>query len=168
MQLTQKRLKELLSYDIESGNFIWNENRRGGARKGDVAGRTTSDGYIEIRVDGGFYRAHRLALLYMHGVFDQNLEVDHINRVKHDNRLVNLRLVTSKQNKENVGLIKNSKAGLLGVSWSNGRNKWLARICHDGVRHYLGIFTTPEEAHEVYLAAKQKLHTFSAIQRETT
>lgn len=161
--VTQTRLKELLKYDPSTGIFIWRVDRKGGAFAGDVAGRIRQDGYRELRVDHGFYPAHRLAWIYMHGAFNNALQIDHINRVKADNRIENLRLATSKQNKENISPTRNSAAGLLGVNWNRFRNKWQARICHDGVRKYLGLFETAEAAHDAYLVAKRELHSFGTL-----
>lgn len=160
---TQERLKALLNYDPGTGVFTWAVDRKGGAKAGDRAGRVRADGYREIRVDGGFFQAARLAVIYTDGMFDPKLEVDHINRVKDDDRRCNLRLVTSQQNKQNVGAARDTRSGLLGVSWIPSKRRWLARICYNGKRQYLGIFITPEEAHAAYVKAKRELHPFSTL-----
>lgn len=160
---TQERIRELLTYNPETGVFTWAVNRKGGAKAGDRAGRVRSDGYREIRVDGGFYQASRLAIIYTDGQFNCALEVDHINRVKDDDRRCNLRLVTPQQNKQNIGASRNTLSGLLGVSWLPSKRRWLARICHEGKRKYLGIFKTSEEAHAAYVKAKRELHKFGTL-----
>jgi hypothetical protein len=163
MALTQERLKELLHYDPETGIFTWMVDRRGGAWAGDIAGRLTSRGYWEIRIDFKFCSAARIAWLYVHGELSESVEVDHINRVRHDNRISNLRLATLAQNKQNISPKRNSRSGLLCVCWNSSEKKWLARICISGKRKYLGLFETAEEAHEAYLKAKRELHEFCTI-----
>ena len=99
--LTQKRLKEVLSYCQSSGMFIWENPKSNRVVKGDTAGAKDHYGYIVIRIDGVLYKAHRLVWLYVHGAMpDGNL--DHINRVKDDNRVSNLRVANQSQNMSNL------------------------------------------------------------------
>ena len=158
---TQARLKELLIYHKTTGRFYWRVNRKGGSNAGDLAGRISKSGYVEIRVDRRFYRAHRLAWVYVHGEFNQQLEIDHKNGNRSDNRILNLRLATARQNKENFPLKRTwTKSGLLGVCWNKRISRWKARICSNGKRINLGHFKTAEEAHLAYLTAKRKIHTY--------
>ena len=90
--LTQARLKKLLSYNTDTGEFRWRVTRRGAARAGSVAGCVRHDGYVRIAIDGKRYLAHRLAWLYVHGELVP--ELDHANGVRSDNRLDNLRPAT--------------------------------------------------------------------------
>lgn len=92
-ELTLERVKELLNYDPETGLFSWNA-KRGRCAKLAVAGSWNSYGYRRITVDGRGYPAHRLAWLHVHGRWPQG-EIDHINGIKHDNRLANLCEATS-------------------------------------------------------------------------
>jgi len=83
--------------------------------------------------------------------------IDHINGVRDDNRITNLRAVTAAGNAENRRRAqKNTASGFLGVA-RNGNN-WQAYIRVNKKPTYLGTFKTPEEAHQAYLAAKRKLH----------
>ena len=158
-ELTQQRLKELLSYDPETGLFI-NLTQRSNVKAGAVAGNKRKDGYIRITVDKKSYFAHRLALFYMYGYFSV-LQIDHINQIKSDNRIINLRLVTAQQNQQNVSKPHvDNKSGYLGVSWNKNKKKWIAQITANKEFKYLGCFNSPEEASEEYLKAKQKLHPF--------
>src|SRR5215813_12141516 len=102
--LTHERLKELLSYDPKTGLFIWNS-------RGAVAGTTDQEGYIQIHLDGKKYRAHRLAYLYMTGEMPTQI-LDHINRVRSDNRWGNLRPVTDRFNYYNCSDYSNNKSGV--------------------------------------------------------
>lgn len=138
--LTAEKLREILFYDPETGVFYWRVSRGSRAKAGDAAGHgEQSRGYIDIRIDGQKYRAHRLAWLYVHGKWPESL-VDHINGIKTDNTLSNLRLATRAQNARN-----NSATG---VRWCS-RRKWTASIS-------IGCFDSQEEA----LAARELMSKF--------
>ena len=156
--LTQERLKELLDYDPETGVFV-RKIDRGGAKAGAEAGSYDAHGYKIISVDGVRKKAHRLAWLYVHGCWPVS-EIDHINRVRNDNRISNLREANKCTNQQNIGPKKCNKSGYLGVYKHNQCNRWAAKITHNGIVAYLGLFNTPEEAHAAYIAAKEKLHTY--------
>lgn len=162
--LTEARLKELLEYNPLTGLFIRLTNSRGkNSRIGDIAGcLDKNDGYINISIDNKGYRAHRLAILYTKGEFPKYL-VDHENGIKHDNRLINLRIGNSSENMQNQtkAMITNS-SGFLGVGvHKNGTFK--AGIKINGKPKHLGYFKTPELAHAAYIEAKRKLHPFGVL-----
>ncbi|WP_313687028.1 HNH endonuclease signature motif containing protein, partial [Pantoea sp.] len=146
--LTQERLKEILYYDENSGLFTWMVNSSS-RRKGDVAGYLDSKGYISIRISGKHYRAHRLAWLYMYGAWPTYV-IDHINRVKSDNRAMNLRDVTSRANSANRS---DNSSGCTGVSWRQDCDKWRASIWVDGKMKHLGNYHTIDAAHAAYRRA---------------
>lgn len=154
--VTEKRLRELLHYDPETGIFTRIVGK-GGKPSGSVSGKKTLGGYWQIKVDHISYRAHRLAWLYVYGKWPANM-IDHIDGNPLNNSISNLRDVTRSVNVQNVKRARaNNKLGLLGVS--RNRNKFQAAIkTEDGKRHYLGTYQTPELAHEAYLSAKRKLH----------
>jgi HNH endonuclease/AP2 domain len=154
--LTQERLKELLSYDPETGLLTRKFSNCNRIKAGGIAGGVSNRGYWWIRIDYKKYQAHRLAWLYIHGYWPTKL--DHINRIKDDNRVKNLREVTSAENSWNRGLQSNNKSGYTGVMWSKKDKKWKAQIRVHGKQMHLGYFPTPEEAHAAYLAAKEKHH----------
>lgn len=148
-ELTQARLKELLHYDPETGHFTWLKTRNARtAPAGARAGATITPGYCQIKVDCRPYLAHRLAFLYMLGSFPA-AEVDHINRIRSDNRWVNLRPATSRDNAGNKGLLRNNTSGHRGVSWHKVTGKWQVRGRCDGRGVQLGFFDSLEEAAEV-------------------
>jgi len=136
--LTQERLKELLSYDPETGIFRWKISRRG-VLVGTIAGSTRKDLYVMIRVLGADYLAHRLAWLYVYGYFPENF-IDHIDRNPSNNTIVNLREVTQSCN------IRNSKGRLGTISGIKGvsvfRGFWDAKIFVDGRNVRLGCFSS--------------------------
>lgn len=143
-KLTQARLKELLVYDPETGEFHWIKRRKGVVIDG-FCGRISIHGYREIGVDYALHRAHRLAYLYMTGEWPA-LDIDHINRDRSDNRWANLRLATPTENSGNQDLRTNNRTGLKGVYWDKSRNKWHAQIRIDGRKTNLGRFDTAAEA----------------------
>ena len=154
--LTQERLKKILNYDPETGVFEWKTRTANCIHVGDVAGNNDKYGYWQIQVDGKCYFAHRLAWLYVYGVWPEN-HIDHIDGIKNNNRIVNLRDVTclvNSQNQRNAHCI--NRVGMLGVEKHGG--KFRARIRINGELKLLGTYSTPEAAHEVYLVAKRELH----------
>jgi hypothetical protein len=148
--LTVEELKQLLDYDQNTGVFTWKVRRSGTAVIGSIAGHLKKSGYIYISINYKQYTAHRLAFLYVNGVWPTN-DIDHINGIKIDNRIVNLRDVTSRENQSNFHTHRNGK--LVGASYHKLFKKWLATIEINGERIYLGNFPTEEAAHQAYLTA---------------
>ena len=159
MMLTQQKLKELLYYYPETGVFTRLQDRRA-VKKGSVAGSYNTKGYLKIRIDSKAYLAHRLALLYMTGEFPPD-QVDHINRIKDDNRFANLRLVSNLENCHNQSIHKHNTSGITGVCWHKRKKKWTAYIWVNNKRIHLGYYDTIEEAKEERDNAKVRLHPTS-------
>lgn len=158
VKLTQSILRNLLSYDPETGLFTRLVVTCNKVKIGDIAGSLHYSGYIHIRVLGVIQNAQRLAWLYMTGSFP-NGEIDHINGNRSDNRLSNLRDVSKSVNLQNQRKAQSSnKAKLLGVDYRKNLKKWVAQIQINGVKHYLGTFSTPELAHAAYTKAKREIH----------
>jgi hypothetical protein len=80
-ELTAERLRELLTYDPETGLFVWRVNRRGNPRAGDVAGSYDGQGYLRKSIDDRDYRAHSLAWLHTKGEWPP-IGIDHIDTIK--------------------------------------------------------------------------------------
>lgn len=150
--ITAERLREVLTYNQETGEFAW-KIKRGGAK--NPAGCINENGYLLIGIDGRLYRAHRIAWLYVYGAFPGG-DIDHINGVKTDNRICNLRDVSRSVNMQNLkGAHKDSSVGLLGVVLSHNKSKpYRAMLMIDGKRRYSGYFKTPTEAHLAYIEMK--------------
>ena len=132
-----EKLKELIRYDPDNGIFYRLVSRGGNAIKGNIAGYKDKFGYIIIQIDNIRYKAHRLAWFYMEGYWPEH-QIDHINRVKNDNRWCNLRHVTSSCNNMNRSVCKKSKSGIIGVI--KERNKWRVRIKAEGEYKHIGCF----------------------------
>jgi len=150
--LTQDRLRELLTYDPDTGHFYWRSTRRN-AKQNSRAGTIDPRGYVRISVDRKVYGAHRLAWLYTHGCWPTQ-EIDHINRNPNDNRLANLRDVSRSTNTQNTGTRKDNVSGARGVGWHKAQQKWRARIQINGVKKELGYFLTINDAQQAYDRAK--------------
>lgn len=148
--ITRERLKEALEYNIETGIFRWKIAPRGHSI-GRVAVRNHGGGYIQIRIDGEVYLAHRLAWFYVHGEWPR--QIDHINGIRDDNRIANLRLATQTQNNANSRKRQHVTSHLKGVCWDKKKKKWRSSITFFGRHIFLGRFSTQEEAHGAYAAA---------------
>jgi hypothetical protein len=151
------RIHELLGYNPKTGVFTWLFGRLGTGGAGSVAGYVGSHGYRRIRVDGREYLAHRLAWLYVYGYIPEN-NLDHINRVKDDNRIINLREVSPACNVRNTGNRCNNTSGVKGVSWIKGEKKWKANITDKGNKKHLGQYKDFADAVCARLAAEQCLN----------
>lgn len=149
--LTVKALRELLNYDPKTGVFTYKVKRRYQIHNvGDVAGSVREGRYLVIKINNFAFYAHRLAWLYINGVWPEEM-IDHINGNKLDNRFSNLRLATRSQNASNTSRRRTNSSGYKGVV--KYKNKWKAQITHKQKVHYLGLYDTKEEAHEAYIKA---------------
>ena len=154
--ITQKRLKELTDYNADTGIFTWNNKTGVGrpkARQGEACTNVNGNGYIRIGIDHKRYMAHKLAWLYVYGEMPK--EVDHINHIRNDNRLCNLREITHQDNCKNMTVHPSNKSGVTGVSETRS-GTYIARIMVEGKYLSLGTFKTKAEAIEARLNANVK------------
>ena len=153
---SQARLKELLDYDPLAGGLVWKYGR--GSRGAGAPAGTNSNNpfrYRMVAISGEAYPAHRIIWMWMTGDDPGDMEVDHIDRDRHNNRWDNLRLATVSQNRANCGC--KSRSGLpKGVK--KNRDGFGARITMNKVVHWLGTFETAELAHQAYRKAAADLH----------
>ena len=156
-------VKSALSYDPKSGTFRWNRRsdrpQKWNTRyAGTVAGFISKVGYVIIMIGkGNNYAAHRLAWLYVHGV-DPEDQLDHINGIRHDNRITNLRLATNSLNCRNRNIQRNNTSGYPGVNWSTQRKMWEARITVNKRCVWRKFFDIAREAHEARCAVLAEHH----------
>jgi hypothetical protein len=136
--LTQERLKELLSYDPGTGLFVWINNRSNVVKAGH-AGSLDGDKYRRIMIDNTSYKAHRLAWLYMTGLWPKD-QIDHTDHDRSNNKWPNLREVSNTENSKNKKLYKSNKSGHVGVLWHRKDKRWQASIRVDGKLKHLGNF----------------------------
>jgi hypothetical protein len=146
-QINQGRLKNFLHYDPETGVFKWKDTFGWRAKQGTVAGSVKASGYIYIRLKLKQYRAHRLAWLYTYGKFPED-QIDHINGIKNDNRIINLRAVSDKENSRNLRLRKDNTSGYIGVRWDT--DKWRVIILRKQYGRFKSKSDAIAKAKEVY------------------
>lgn len=151
--LRLERLRELLHYDPNTGIFRWRLRRKGQAVAGSIAGCLDSDGYRQIGLDGRRFRAARLAWFYVHGVWPPE-DIDHKDLIKDHDWIENLRPASRSLNTANKKIYRNNISGFKGVFRRQGR--WQASIFNKKP-YYLGMFDTPEEAHQAYCAKAREL-----------
>ena len=162
--LTAEKLREILHYDTETGAFEWVSPMSNRVKAGDKVGMVNDSGYLIIGVLGTRWRAHHLAWMYVHGRLPIN-QLDHINGVRLDNRISNLREATDAQNRQNLGVSKKNTSGYMGVFWHKKSGKWMSQIRCGEKLTYLGLFETKEDAYASYLSAKKQIHTFNPVPR---
>lgn len=136
--MTRTQLKEILRYDPDTGVFTWATRKAMCVKPGRVAGYT-KDGYIYIGIDKKTYLAHRLAWLYVYGVWPKK-QIDHIDGIRNNNKMANLRSVSGKINSRNQKTPVSNTSGMMGVCWSRKCKKWQAAIKCEGVSLHLGLY----------------------------
>lgn len=154
--LTLGQISSYLDCDLHSGEIRWKVTR-GKANKGTLAGNVDlQTGYLRIGIEGTLYYAHRLVWLFAHGRWPKE-EIDHINRQRVDNRLVNLREATRGENQRNMGLIKSNRSGYRGVYWAAKSGKWGATIKIKRRSMHLGLFDLKEDAYAARLTKEAEI-----------
>lgn len=167
---TPEQLRELLRYEAETGKFFWKERdicsfktRNGGlVWNSRFSGKEAfitrhKGGYLDGVV---FYKkmlAHRVAWAIHYGSWPDE-QVDHINGVRDDNRIGNLRGATSSQNKCNAKRRSDNSSGFKGVYFDKRSGSWIARVQKDGKCKNIGSFGSAEEAHSAYCREASKIH----------
>lgn len=152
--LKQDLLKSLLHYDQDTGIFTWLVKPRRAVYPGAVAGhKHKANGYWQIKINNRHYLAHRLAWLYMTGLWPID-QIDHIDGNRSNNCWFNLRAATASQNGANMKpqFDKDTK----GVRYRKDRSCWTAYIRVNGVLYWLGSFQTKENAEQAYAKAADK------------
>ena len=146
--LAVEYLRETWRYDPEAGLFYWRVARQR-IRAGQPVAVVFQRGYAIVAFEGRRYQAHRLAWFYVTGSWPKH-EIDHVNRVRDDNRWCNLREVTKAQNMANS--VTRSRSRIRGVSRSQS-GRWRAQITANGRTRYLGTYDDVESAKLAYACA---------------
>lgn len=152
--ISAEEVSSVLDYNRETGEFRWKIRASSRKRPGDLAGYYTAQGYLRINLLGRSVPAHRIAWLLCFGEWP-SAEVDHINRDKTDNRLANLRAVSTLENALNKdsNIVGGSGKGCFKLP--SGR--WHATVKVNGRTHYVGRFDTQEEGKQASAAASLRL-----------
>jgi hypothetical protein len=156
----QELLRRWLDYDPDTGVFRWKWRDDvyppvNGKCAGKIAGAKGVK-YWAIGINGKLYYAHALAWVYMHGPIPDDMEIDHIDRNKDNNRIDNLRLASRSQNKGNMSKYANNTSGFKGV-YRNSGGGWDARIRQAGKMIYIGHFPNREDAASAYDVAAREI-----------
>lgn len=157
---TQAWLQEWFDYEPLTGVFAWKKVHCSNAKLLGKPAGTIKNNYVFVGVPKfGQLGAHRLAWIYVHGLTIGGAEIDHIDGNPRNNAIANLRLATSREQKQNKRVQSNNRSGLKGAFYHACRpgKKWRSQIKVGGVLHFLGYFDTAEEAHAAYGEAA-KLH----------
>jgi hypothetical protein len=152
--------EELLSlFDYKDGGLYWKTPRRKDRKDNKAGSLCPVHGYRFIRINKIIYREHRLVWKMVTGKEPQT--IDHINRIRHDNRIENLREVTDSENCYNSSISSRNTSGVRGVHWCLQKNKWRVYINVNKKRIELGRFSDFELAALVAEEARDKYHRVS-------
>lgn len=162
---------ELYNLDTETGQLIWKPRpqdhffdrpkwlRYQRHRCGKPAGTIDKWGYVKVLDrDGKKVCAHRVIWEMLNGPIAEGALIDHIDRVRHNNRPSNLRLADDCSNGWNRGKHRNNKSGIKGVSWNKRRGKWISVISHNRKTLTLGFFDSKGMAAVAYAKAALRFH----------
>lgn len=156
--LTHERLKEVLDYDPETGLMRWKTRLSGCIKVGAVAGchpKNDKNDYVLIRIDGHLYWGHRIIWFWMKSEWPDD-QIDHEDRVKHNNKWDNLRPASNVKNSFNKVAHRDSTTKYKGVT-KNGTG-FKAFISIKGIGYNLGTYETLAEAAAAYEAGARILH----------
>jgi len=152
--LTQSYLRSLFEYNPKTGELL-NKRTRGRARSGKTAGCTCSRrGYSLLGIDSKVYSTHRVIWFIQFGYWPN--EIDHINGIRNDNRLENLREVTARENSKNTAMRYDNTSGVVGVTWTRDRGKWKAQTYINGKNRLVGYFDDLDEAAEAVARVRRE------------
>ena len=164
---SKEELIKLFNFDADTGRLIWKprprdmfvSNRSYATWNAKFAGKFACDianfGYYRVSINNIRYQAHRVIWVMHYGEIEGELEIDHKNGIREDNRLCNLRCVTRRENGKNLGSKRNNSLGYRGIVYHKLSNTYNARITVDGKVKSLGYYKTPESAYAVYLEAAE-------------
>lgn len=145
-------LKSLISYDPDTGVII-SKKGCGVGNEGSPCGYVDNCGYLQMSIAGKAHRLHRLAWFYVYGRWPSG-RIDHINGVKTDNRMCNLRECKNGENARNTRRRKDNTSGVTGVTWCKQTRKFRAQIHYKGKTRPLGRFDSFVKAWEARLVAE--------------
>jgi hypothetical protein len=154
--ITQELVKSLFDYDSNTGVFKRKVTVSNNAKAGQIINKTDFEGYLKVAINKKSFKVHRLIWIYLYGEFPKDT-IDHINGIRHDNRIENLRECTAAENLQNKKFFKNNTTGYKGVVKKG--NKFVAQIGFNGKCKHLGYFFKAEDAHKAYCEAGIKYHT---------
>lgn len=165
--ISQSYLHTILDYNQHTGVFTWRINKGQRGKAGSETSVLGNHGYKVIKIDSIRHQAHRLAWLYMTGSWPVS-QIDHINRIKTDNRFENLREVTLAENAQNHPVRIDNTSGHVGVCWHKTTNKWIAKISINKKAIHLGVYANIADAIKAYNNAVLIHHPFRGLEHNAT
>tara|TARA_R110000868_G_scaffold208946_2_gene458505 strand:- start:270 stop:803 length:534 start_codon:yes stop_codon:yes gene_type:complete len=167
MTIPVEQLHDMLKYNPDTGEFIWRERaedfpsplsaiRSFNSRcAGKLVYQEGHKGYRRIKLLSKRYKSHRLAWAIHHGDWPKD-QIDHINGVRSDNRIDNLREASQTDNARNTRIPATNMSGVIGIRWNKIIFRWVATIGVNNVNVHLGSFKDFEEAVSVRRSAEVK------------
>jgi len=155
---SQDKLRSLFFYTPETGELKWRIRIPNKIGLYQPVGHKDVTGYLATRIKGKMFRVHRLIWMLHYGEDPGLLHIDHVNGIKDDNRIQNLRLATQSQNACNCKMRSHNTSGVRGVSWMPQRKQWQTYINHKGKRFALGVFKNLDDAVKTVNEARERLH----------
>lgn len=155
IKLDKEKVRIAYNYDSNTG-ILTNKSNRRGVVVGNKVGSPTSKGHLFSTLDGKSFPTHKICFLHYHGHLPEF--IDHINGVRDDNRIKNLRGCTACQNQQNSKIQTNNTSGIKGVSWNKASRMWHTIIMSDNKKHFLGYFYDKEVAGQVVRIKRLELH----------
>lgn len=131
---------KLYLYDPDTGKVTRKQDGNNAVKKGSTVGWVSTCGYLRVKSKGKKYQLHRIIWLLNNGRWP-NGQVDHINGVRTDNRMVNLREVSNQENQRNKALSSLNTSGFIGVCLNKSTNKWVASITISSKKIYIGCYS---------------------------
>lgn len=145
-------LNYMFEYNKETGEIRRKVALSNKVRVGDLVG-TNNCGYLYVSINYRMYAVHRICYIMGGGILTSELQIDHLNHLRSDNRFCNLRAVNDTNNATNQKIRSNNKSGYIGVCWNQLNQKWRARINYMGKQIEVGSFDDLESA---YIARNKK------------
>lgn len=165
-KMTLEEARKIFDYNPKTGVLRWAVPPKGGVHSGSIIKGKCQKGYLRLGYKYKTYRVHRVIWLLVYGEWPKE-QIDHINGIKDDNRICNLRAVSNRENHKNMPLRSDNTSGHTGVYWSKRENKWEVRIRSVGKFIFLGYFDDKRKAIEKRKQYERKLnfHPLHGLER---
>jgi HNH endonuclease/AP2 domain len=150
-------LLDFFNYNPTTGLLTWKRSGKG-IREGASVGRLRPNGYMTLKIFRKEYLQHRIIYYIVTGKDPGRMQIDHINGIKNDNRIDNLRLATSSNNSHNTKTTSRNTSGIKGVSFVKAKGLWLAQFRANYKTIQIGFFANKEDAGEAVKEAREQFH----------
>lgn len=141
-------------FSYKDGVLYWKVRSGTRGKPGSVAGHKKSNGYVEVSFKKTRYLVHGIVWEMHNGPIPKGKVIDHINHIRYDNRIENLRVVLCVENSQNMSQSSRNTSGRTGVHWRESRNYWEASIRVEGKLIFLGKFEEFEKAVDARVKAE--------------